>query len=77
MELVLGEYIFEPQSESVHGDFTKTQSSSNELLPFTMKPSRKGPYGRRHADDENDARPFQRLDEKEFLLGIHGGLYSI
>ncbi|PZD22724.1 hypothetical protein A1F96_10886 [Pyrenophora tritici-repentis] len=69
--------IFEPVFSLVHGDFAQTQASSNGLWPMNMRPSGKGPYGSIGIDNKDETRPFQCIDEDEFLMGVHKGLHSI
>jgi len=77
IEMLFAECIFEPVLGLVHGDFTLAQASSSRLWPTGIRPSSKGPYGRIGADDKDEAKPFQCIDEDEFLMGVHQGLYSI
>lgn len=77
VEVSFAKCIFEPGSGLVHGDFALAQASSNGLWSTKMRPSGKGPYRCIGLDDEDDTRPFQCIDEDEFLMSVNQGLYSI
>ncbi|KAJ4330465.1 hypothetical protein N0V95_010052 [Ascochyta clinopodiicola] len=77
VEVSFAKCIFEPGFGLVHGDFALAQASVNGLWPANMRPSGKAPYGVVGLDDEDEARPFQCIDEDEYLLGVHQGLHSI
>jgi hypothetical protein len=76
IELFFADCIFEPGSQSVHGDFTSVQLSSAGMWPQNSRQSGKGPYGSTglHGREE---RPFQRIEEEEFLQGVGRQLYSL
>ncbi|KAF2628944.1 hypothetical protein BU25DRAFT_338031 [Macroventuria anomochaeta] len=77
VEVFFVKCIFEPGFGLVHGDFALAQISSNGLWPANMGPSGKGPYGNVGLDDKDEERPFQCIDEDEFLTGVHRRLQSI
>tara|TARA_R110002003_G_scaffold589_2_gene20561 strand:+ start:24855 stop:25748 length:894 start_codon:yes stop_codon:yes gene_type:complete len=77
VELFFAGCVFEPGFDSVHGDFTLAQISSDGLWPQNIQPSGKGPYGSTGLYEKEEEGPFQRIDESEFLHGVRRRLHFI
>lgn len=77
IELFFADCIFEPSSNSVHGDFSLAQISSDGFWPQDVTFSGKGPYGSTGLYEKEEEGPFQRIDEDEFLSGVRRRLHSI
>jgi hypothetical protein len=77
VELFFADCIFEPGFDSVHGDFSLAQISSNGYWPQNVEFSGKGPYGSTGLYEKEEEGPFQRIEENEFLLGVRRRLHSI
>ncbi|KAL5121222.1 hypothetical protein ACEQ8H_000690 [Pleosporales sp. CAS-2024a] len=77
VELFFADCIFEPGYQSVHGDFAFAQISSDGSWPRTVHNSGKGPYGSTGLYQKDEERPFQRIDEEEFLHGVRCRLHLI
>jgi hypothetical protein len=77
IELFFADCIFEPSFNSVHGDFSLAQLSSDGAWPETLSSSGKGPYGSTGLYEKEEEGPFQRIEEDEFLDGVRRKLLSI
>ncbi|CAO2656891.1 Nn.00g056940.m01.CDS01 [Neocucurbitaria sp. VM-36] len=77
IEIFFADCIFEPGFESVHGDFSLGQISSDGHWPQNISFSGKGPYGSTGLYEKEEEGPFQRIDEAEFLVGVRRRLHSI
>ncbi|KAF2132719.1 hypothetical protein P153DRAFT_420663 [Dothidotthia symphoricarpi CBS 119687] len=77
IELFFADCIFEPGFQSVHGDFSLAQISSDGIWPHNVSFSGKGPYGSTGLYEKEEEGPFQRIDEDEFLAGVRRRLHSI
>ncbi|KNG46571.1 hypothetical protein DDE82_001338 [Stemphylium lycopersici] len=77
VELFFADCIFEPGFRSVHGDFSLAQISSEGYWPQNVDFSGKGPYGSTGLYGKEEEAQFQRIDESEFLAGVHRRLHSI
>jgi hypothetical protein len=77
IELFFADCIFEPGFESVHGDFSLAQISSDGAWPQNVEFSGKGPYGSTGLYGKEEEAQFQRIEEAEFLAGVHRRLHSI
>jgi hypothetical protein len=69
IELFFAGCIFEPGSQSVHGDFSLAHVRSNGQWPLHAVPSGKGPYGRTGIYEKKQEGTFQCIDEDEFFSG--------
>jgi hypothetical protein len=77
VELFFADCIFEPGFQSVHGDFSLAQISSDGLWPQDVEQSGKGPFGSTGLYEKEEEGPFQRIEEDEFLHGVRRRLHSI
>ena len=77
VELFFAECIFEPGFQSVHGDFSLAQISSDGHWPQNVDFSGKGPYGSTGLYGKEEEAQFQRIDEADFLAGVRRRLLSI
>lgn len=77
VELFFAGCIFEPSFESVHGDFSLAQLSSDGVWPETLSASGKGPFGSTGLYEKKDEEPFRRIAEEEFLTGARRRFLSI
>lgn len=77
VELFFAGCIFEPGFESVHGDFSLAQISSDGYWPQNAAISGKGPYGSTGLYGKEQEGPFQRIAEVDFLGGVRNRLHSI
>jgi hypothetical protein len=77
VELFFADCIFEPGFQSVHGDFSLAQISSDGCWPQNVDFSGKGPYGSTGLYGKEEEAQFQRIEEADFLTGIRRRLHSI
>jgi hypothetical protein len=77
IELFFANCIFEPSSKFVHGDFRLAQVSSEGVWPKILSLSGKGPFGSTGLYEREEAGPFQRIAEDQFLAGVQQRLLYI
>jgi hypothetical protein len=77
VELFFANCVFEPGFQSVHGDFSLAQISSNRQWPQHPRRSGKGPYCGTDLYESDIERPFQCIKEEEYLYGVRRGIQSI
>jgi hypothetical protein len=67
VEVFFAGFIFEPGTQSVHGDFSAMKRRSAGRWSPNAVPSSKGPYGRSGLYDANEELSFERISEEDFL----------
>ena len=71
IELFFADLIFDPHTESVHGDFSMSELVSHGTWPERKQLSRKGPYGTTGLYEKRDEEhPFSKIDEDDFFAGV-------
>lgn len=78
IELFFADFIFDPHTSSVHGDFSPAEEVSLQTWPANKTVSRKGPYGSTGLYGKKDEEhPFDRVGEDEFFEGVTRTLLNL